>query len=82
MSFMTFSQLCELFTYMPKNRPLHSHEVSDLLGISLRTIEGWRKTGEGPRYFNPRGTRRVWYSEVDVLRWMASGEKHSTSQAA
>jgi len=82
LSALSFEQLCELFTYTPKSRPLHSHEVADLLGVSIRTIDSWRVGGEGPRYFNPRGTRRIWYSEIDVLRWMASGEKRSTSQAA
>lgn len=82
MSALSFDQLCELFTYTPKNRPLASHEVADIFSVSNRTVESWRVTGEGPRYFNPRGTRRIWYSEIDVLRWMASGEKRSTSQAA
>lgn len=79
---MTFEQLCELFTYTPKGRPLQALELTELLGISIRTVEGWRQTGEGPRYFNPNGTRRCWYSERDVLEWMAAGEKRSTSEAA
>lgn len=82
MSQMTFDQLCELFTYTPEGRPLSSAEVAELLGISNRTMEGWRVSGEGPRYFNPNGTRRCWYSERDVLEWMASGAKRSTSEAA
>lgn len=82
MSQMTFMQLCELFNYIPKNRLLHSHEVAELLGISVRTIQNWRQTGEGPRYFSPNGTRRCWYAEREVLTWMASGEKRSTSEAA
>ena len=82
MSQMTFEQLCELFNYTPKGRPLSGQDLADFCGISIRTTEGWRVTGEGPRFFSPKGTRRVWYSERDVLEWMASGEKHSTSQAA
>ncbi len=79
---LTLEQLCELFSYVPKGRPLTSHEVADMLQISYRSIEGWRCTGEGPRYFQPRGTRLVWYSEVEVLRWMAAGSKQSTSETA
>lgn len=79
MTDMTFEQLCEQFGYTPKNRPLSGPEVAEFYGTSLRTVDGWRVTGTGPRFFSPPGSRRVWYSEVDVLRWLASGEKRSTS---
>lgn len=77
---LTFDQLCELFNYTPKGRPLQAYEVADLLGISNRTVEGWRQTGDGPRFFSPPGSRRCWYSEVDLLGWMASGARQSTSE--
>lgn len=79
---MSFDQLCELFTYTPKGRPLDTKEVSEILGIHFNTIEQYRLRGEGPRYFSPPGTRRVWYAELDVLRWLASGARQSTSQQA
>lgn len=82
MSEMSFDQLCELFTYTPKGRPLDTKEVSEILGIHFNTIEQYRLRGEGPRYFSPPGTRRVWYAELDVLRWLASGARQSTSQQA
>ena len=44
---LSFEQLCELFNYTPKNRPLSSRE---------------------------------YYSERDVLFWLASGARTSTSQ--
>lgn len=78
----SFEQLCELFSYTPKGRPLSSREVADLIGVHHVTVDGWRVRGDGPRHFSPKGTRRVWYSEADVLRWLASGEKKSTSEAA
>lgn len=79
MSDMTFEQLCELFSYSPKGRPLSSTEVAELLGIHPVTVDQWRTRGDGPRYFSPKGTRRVWYAEAEVLRWIASGAKRSTS---
>jgi hypothetical protein len=79
MSDMTFEQLCELLCYTPKGRPLSSAEVAELLSVHPITVDQWRVRGDGPRYFSPQGTRRVWYSERDVLAWMASGEKRSTS---
>ncbi len=77
-----FAQHCALFGYEPKGRPLTNHEVADLLQISYRTIDGWRCTGEGPRYFKPRGTRRVWYAEREVLAWMVAGSQQSTAENA
>lgn len=82
MTEMTFDQLCELFAYEPKRRPLDSREVAELLGVHPNTMEQYRFRGEGPRYFSPLGTRRVWYAELDVLRWLASGARQSTSEAA
>ena len=82
MSDLTFEQLCELLSYTPKNRPLTSVEVADLLSVHPVTIDQWRVRGDGPRYFSPTGTRRVWYAEKDLLAWIAAGAKRSTSEAA
>ena len=82
MSKMTFEQLCELFAYTSKGRPLDSKEVAELLGLNPNTMDQYRFRGEGLRYFSPPGTRRVWYAELDVLRWLASGARQSTSEAA
>lgn len=77
---LTFDQLCELFSYAPKGRPLDSKEVAAILGIHPNTMDQHRLRGSGPRYFSPPGTRRVWYAERDVLAWLASGAKRSTSE--
>jgi hypothetical protein len=77
---LTLEQLCELFSYTPKGRPLESREAAEILGVHPGTMEQYRFRGEGPRYFSPPGTRRVWYSERDVLAWLASGVRHSTSE--
>ena len=77
---MTLEQLCQLFAYTPKGRPLDSKEVAAIFGVNPGTPEQWRFRGEGPRYFQPPGSRRVWYAERDVLSWLASGAKQSTSE--
>ncbi|HBO3293636.1 TPA: DNA-binding protein [Pseudomonas aeruginosa] len=77
---LSFEQLCELFNYTPKNRPLSTEEVSEFTGLAPNTLEQHRFKGTGPRFFNPAGTRRVWYSERDMLAWLASGARNSTSQ--
>lgn len=82
MSELNFDQLCELFAYTPKGRPLDTKEVADILGVHPNTIDQYRFRGDGPRYFSPPGTRRVWYAERDLLHWLASGAKQSTSQQA
>jgi len=80
MSELSFYQLCELFAYTPKGRPLDSEEVAEILRIHPGTMAQYRLRGDGPRYFSPPGTRRVWYAERDVLAWIASGAKRSTSE--
>lgn len=76
----SFEELCDLFAYTPKGQPLTSDEVAELLRVSLSTVHAYRFRGEGPRFYSPPGTRRVWYAERDVLSWLASGAKRSTSE--
>lgn len=77
---LTFEQLCELFSYAPKGRPLDSREAAAILRVHPNTMDQYRFRGEGPPYFSPPGTRRVWYSERQVLAWLASGARRSTSE--
>lgn len=77
---MTVDQLAELFGYELKRRPLDRKEAAELLGLSVDTLEGYASRGVGPESFSPPGTRRVWYAERDVLRWLASGRRRSTSE--
>ena len=76
---VNFEQLCEWFSYSPKCRPLDVKGAAGLLGLSTATLEGYRQRGVGPRYFMPEGTRRIWYAERDLLIWLASGVRRSTS---
>jgi len=76
---LTFEQLCELFNYTPRNRFLDTKDLSEICNLHASTFDHLRLRGGGPRYFKPAGTRRVWYSERDLLLWMASGARQSTS---
>lgn len=78
-SALTFEQLCVLFNYPPKNRLLITDDLVELTGIARNTWEQHRLRGSGPRYFQPPGTRRVFYSERDFLMWLANGARQSTS---
>jgi hypothetical protein len=79
---MTLDQLAELFGYELKRRPLDRKEAADLLGLTVDTLEGYAYRGVGPHSFSPPGTRRVWYAERDLLAWLASGRRRSTSDQA
>lgn len=45
---LSFEQLCELFNYAPKNRPLSTEEVSEFTGLAPNTLEQHRFKGTGP----------------------------------
>lgn len=47
------------------------------LGLSPRTLEKWRLSGEGPSYFK-RG-RRCLYRLDDLDAWAEAGRRNSTS---
>lgn len=74
-----FAHNCATFGYTPKGRPLVVKEAAEVLGKHPVTLDQWRLKGVGPRHFKPEGTRQVYYSEPDLLAWLASGERHSTS---
>ena len=80
MTDLTFEQLCELFNFTPKKRLLDTKEVAEILGVHQSTVDHYRQRGVGPRHFSPPGTRRVWYSERDLLFWMLTGLRHSSSE--
>jgi len=76
---MTLEQLAELFGYELTRKPLRRKQAAALLDLSVDTLEGYTSRGVGPRSYRPPGTRRVWYSERDLLLWLASGRRRSTS---
>lgn len=46
-------------------------ELAERLGLSTRTIERWRVTGEGPAFVRI-GARRLVYREEAIEAWLAS----------
>ena len=47
---------------------LDEEAVAGLLSVSVRTIQRWRGTGEGPAFIRA-GARRVIYSPAAVEAW-------------
>ena len=63
-------------------RPLLSqNQAAELLGgVSPRTLERWRLTGEGPRFV--KVGRRALYRPEDLEAYIQSRVRRSTSEAA
>ena len=57
---------------------LNQEDVSDMLGISQRTLERMRVTGDGPKF--AKLGRRVLYRPADIDAWIASRVVSSTSE--
>ena len=56
-------------------------DLAEILGVSSRTLEGWRVRGDGPAFLR-LGRRRVAYRWSDIQAWLDSRVATSTSQAA
>jgi predicted DNA-binding transcriptional regulator AlpA len=55
----------------PMTQFLDEDATAALLCVSVRTIQRWRSTGEGPRFVRA-GARRVIYSRAAIEEWAAS----------
>jgi predicted site-specific integrase-resolvase len=53
-------------------------DAAEMLGVSERTLEGWRRRGTGPRYV-VLPSRRVRYADTDIMLWLAARQRRSTS---
>ena len=60
----------DLFPLGPESL-LSQRQLADILGVSCRTIEGWRRDGTGPEYCRING-RLVRYRLGTVLEWVQS----------
>ena len=64
---------------MNKERPIYvgTREAAHLLGISPRTLDRYRVSGEGP-VFHKFG-KRVCYARTDLEAWAAARRRASTA---
>ena len=51
--------------------------LSELIGVSPRTLERWRVEGSGPRFC--RAGRKILYPSEDVEKWLLANRRSSTS---
>ncbi|MCG4260281.1 helix-turn-helix domain-containing protein [Acetobacter senegalensis] len=55
-------------------------QAADFLGMSRRTLQNMRQTGDGPAFVKI-SARRVGYSLSSLKTWVASRSVQSTAQA-
>ena len=62
---------------------LNEHEVAALLGISVRTVQEWRRLGEGPPFLKltSHGRGVVRYDPEDVRAYVVERRVRNTSQS-
>lgn len=58
---------------------LRQTEVAELLGISPRTLERWRRIGQGPQFL--KIGKRVGYNLEDVRAYIERVTRSSTSES-
>ena len=60
---------------MSDTRFLRTGEAAAFCGLSPRTLEKLRLTGDGPRYVSPPGHRFVRYERADLEAWLRAGSE-------
>jgi len=69
--------------HLPPDTMICSYVAANLLGVSRKQLERWRRQRIGPPYVDPAMTheRAIWYRACDVLQWRALvlGEFNSPS---
>jgi transposase len=58
---------------------LNEKQVADRYGVSVKTVQNWRRTGVGPRYLKLQD-RLVRYPEVFLEEYEKNNIQNSTSQ--
>jgi predicted DNA-binding transcriptional regulator AlpA len=56
---------------------LSQREAATMLGLSSRTLERWRSSGDGPNFI--KAGHRVLYNPTDLEAWIAAHVRQSTS---
>ncbi|MCK4713210.1 MAG: helix-turn-helix domain-containing protein [Marinosulfonomonas sp.] len=57
---------------------INETHAADFLCQSIRTLQKWRVTGFGPKFY--KSGRSIRYRRKDLLEWAESRQRKSTSQ--
>jgi hypothetical protein len=75
----TFDELCVIFNYTPKGLLLTNDEAAEILRLKPSALNYKRHLGKGPRWTHHKDSRKVLYSEPDVLAYPWTGMRTTTS---
>lgn len=64
---------------LPKSRLRDEHETASFLGISVKTLRGWRCRGGGPVYRKIGAAVR--YADEDLIDFLEAARRNNTSEA-
>ncbi|MBN2326727.1 MAG: helix-turn-helix domain-containing protein [Candidatus Omnitrophica bacterium] len=59
---------------------LNEREAARMLGLSVRTLQTWRRVGGGPRYVS-LSRRAIRYRIADIEEWMDQRVAQNTTEA-
>lgn len=63
---------------MSADRLLDTTQAAESLGLSARTLEGFRQSGRGPRYV--KLGRRAMYTREDLTAWIEDRKRTRTKE--
>lgn len=58
-----------------KNRLFTTEEAAAYLDYSTGTLENWRVTKNGPKYYKPKG--KIYYYQDDLDKWIKQESQKS-----
>jgi predicted DNA-binding transcriptional regulator AlpA len=67
------------FSNLPPDRYIDEKQVAEYLGISAKTLQGYRVKGGGPEFMK-LGHKTVRYKFSDIQRWAEIRKKKNTSE--
>jgi predicted site-specific integrase-resolvase len=60
------------------SRLFTERQAAQILGVSIKTLQGWRWAGRGPAFLKIE--RLVRYDENDLIEFVQTGRRRSTSE--
>lgn len=63
------------------SRLIRETEAADFLGYTVRALQNWRVRGGGPKFIRV-SNRSIRYRRADLIEWIESKTRVSTTQAA
>jgi len=63
------------------DRLMNEHEAAAFIGYSVRSLQGWRVKGGGPRFVRV-SARSIRYRRRDLIQWAEERLVSSTSELA